>query len=305
MKGLLQSSVKDKLYYSGFASITGRANVGKSTFLNAVIGQKIAITSFRPQTTRNRIVGIKHLPDGQIVFLDTPGIHRPGHKLGEAMVKTAYAACKEVDLILFMVEPVPLREEDAYILNQLKHTKKPIILLINKIDKIKKAELLPVINTYSHLQNFTAILPISALKNDGVDIAIDTIRQNLPQGPSYYPTEMVTDQIERFWVAEVIREKILLHTEQEVPHAAAVEIIQWHEDEAKPLLSVSANIYVERKSQKSIIIGKQGQKIKAIGTDARKEIENRLATKVFLQLWVKVKEQWRKNVHILKEMGYT
>lgn len=220
------------------------------------------------------------------------------------MVKTAFSACNDVDLVLFMTEPRQPHEEDRNILYRISRTNKPTFLLINKIDKIKKTELLPLIDTYAHLYDFKEILPISALKNEGLDMAIETIKKYLLEGPAYYPTEIYTDQFERFWVAEIIREKILIHTEQEVPHATAVEVIRWQEDKDRGLISIFANIYVERKSQKSIIIGKQGQKLKVIGTDARKEIEKRLAIKVYLQLWVKVKQQWRKKVNILKEIGY-
>lgn len=249
-------------------------------------------------------MGIKHFSDGQIVFLDTPGIHNPAHKLGELMVKTAFSTCNEVDLILFMTDTKNLDEEDRDILSRIRQTNKPIFLLINKIDKINKAELLPLIGDYSHFHDFKEILPISALKHEGLDMAIEAIKKYLPAGPPYYPSEIYTDQVERFWVTEIIREKILIHTEQEVPHATAVEVTRWHEEDARGLLCIFANIYVERKSHKSIIIGKQGQKLKAIGTDARKEIEKRLAIKVYLQLWVKVKEQWRRKVNILKEIGY-
>ena len=249
-------------------------------------------------------MGIKHFPDGQIVFLDTPGIHNPAHKLGEVMVKTAFSTCSDVDLILLMAEPREPDEEDKDIIYKIRRTNKPIFLLINKIDKINKMELLPIIKKYSHVHDFKEILPISSLKNEGLDMVIEALKKNLPEGPPYYPSEIYTDQFERFWVAEIIREKILIHTEQEVPHATAVEITRWHEDEARELLSIFANIYVERKGQKSIIIGRQGQNIKAIGTDARKEIEKRLAIKVYIQLWVKVKKQWRKKANILKEIGY-
>lgn len=294
-------------FTSGFVSIIGRTNVGKSTFLNAVIGEKIAITSLKPQTTRNRIIGVKHLRKGQIIFMDTPGIHKPKHKLGERMINTAFTACKEVDVILMMVESSP-SDEDILIMKNLDDIGKPVLLLINKIDRIKKSALLPVMKDYSERYDFAEIIPISALKKEGLHETIKIISNYLPEGPQYYHEDIVTDQLERFMVSEIIREKIIKRTEHEIPYSVAVEVTNWDEKRTNaakdPIIFISLNIYVERKSQKSIIIGKNGEKLKQIGIDARTDIENLLATKVYLQLWVKVKERWRTNIKVLTEMGY-
>ncbi len=297
---------------SGYVSISGRPNVGKSTLLNTILGQKISIVTEKPQTTRNRIIGIKNLPDAQIVFIDTPGIHRPRHKLGEIMVKEARDAIKDVDIVLLMVEPWghgntpgihPEVNDILKILRSADFSRKPVILAINKIDKIKKPELLPLIDEYNRVFNFKEIVPISALYGDGVDELLRLIVENLPEGPLYYPADQVTDQVERFIVSELIREQVMKHTEEEVPHSVALEIVDWKERE-NGLINISANIYVERDSQKGIIIGKGGQRLKSIGTEARKNIEGLLNTKVFLELWVKVKERWRDNINVLRELGF-
>lgn len=296
-------------FRSGYVSITGRPNVGKSTLLNTILGQKIAAVTEKPQTTRNRIIGIKNLEDAQIIFIDTPGIHRPRHKLGEFMVREAKEAIKDVDIVLLMVEPwssketIGIHPEVMEILNVLKTADKPVILTINKIDRIKKPELLPLIEQYSRLFNFKEIVPISALYGDGIDRLIKLIVEALPEGIPYYPRDQVTDQLERFIVSELIREQVMRQTEDEVPHCVAVEIVDWKERE-NGLINISANIYVERESQKGIIIGKEGQRLKSIGTEARKNIEGLLGTKVFLELWVKVKKDWRDNVNILRELGF-
>ncbi len=293
-------------FRSGYVSIVGRPNVGKSTLLNSILGDKIAIVTRRPQTTRNRIIGVKTTSDAQIVFIDTPGIHRPKERLGEFMVREARAAVKEVDIILFMVEPHMPTPADERVLEFLKDTlskkPRPFFLLINKIDLIKKPELLLIIDAYSRLYEFDEIIPISALKGDGVDRVVNMIIEYLPEGPKYYPDDMVTDQLERFMVAEMIREKIMTLTEDEIPYSVAVEIINW--EEKSDIIVIGANIYVEKESQKGIIIGKKGNRLKKIGTLARQDIERLLNTKVYLELWVKVKEDWRDRPGILRELGY-
>jgi GTP-binding protein Era len=283
-------------------SITGRPNVGKSTFLNAVLGQKVSIVTPKPQTTRNRIIGIKTLPGAQVIFIDTPGIHRPRHGLGAFMVREAKAALKDVDVVLYMVEPRPPSPEDMAIVRLLGRLDKPVFLLINKMDTVKKPELLPVMEEYSRLHHFEEIFPISALKAEGLDPVIEKTVERLPPGPKYYPDDLVTDRLERFMVAEIIREKVMESTGEEVPHSAAVEVVEWKDK--KDIVSISANIYVEKKGQKGIIIGKQGQRLKHIGTAARKDIEALLGVKVFLELWVKVKEHWRMDKAALTELGF-
>jgi len=292
-----------KGYRSGYVSIIGRPNVGKSTLLNSILREKIAIVTPKPQTTRNRIIGIKTLSEAQIIFIDTPGIHKPRHKLGEAMVKTAIGALKEVDVILFVVEPRNPGSGDSFIIELLKGVKIPVFLLINKIDTIKKPELLPLIANLRELHPFKEIIPISALTQDGIKLLMSRICDYLPHGPKYYPDETITDQIEKFMISEIIREKITEMTEEEVPHSVAVEVIEWKERE-NGLISIRSNIYVERESQKGIIIGKKGRMLKSIGTAARIDIEKLLNTKIFLELWVKVIKDWRDNTWTLKELGY-
>jgi GTP-binding protein Era len=283
--------------------LTGRPNVGKSTLLNTILGEKVAIVSPKPQTTRNRIIGVKTLPDAQIIFIDTPGIHKPKHKLGELMVKQAKESVKEVDVILFMVDPEEPGSGDKFIIDILKDMGKPVFLLINKVDTVKKPLLLPVIEAYSKLYPFKEIIPISALAGDGIDALIKTIVNYLPEGPKYYPDDILTDQLERFMVSEIIREKIIQQTEDEIPYSVAIEINQWSERE-DGVIFIKANIYVEREGQKGIIIGKGGARLKTIGTNARLEIEKLLGTKVFLELWVKIKKDWRQSERILKELGF-
>jgi GTP-binding protein Era len=290
-------------FRSGYVSLTGRPNVGKSTLLNTILGEKVAIVSPKPQTTRNRIIGVKTMPDAQIVFIDTPGIHKPKHKLGELMVKQAKESVKEVDVILFMVEPEEPGSGDKFIIDILKNMGKPVFLLINKVDTVKKPLVLPVIEAYSKLYPFKEIIPISALAGDGIDVLIKTIVDYLPEGPKYYPDDILTDQLERFMVSEIIREKIIQQTEDEIPYSVAIEINQWSERE-DGVVFIQANIYVEREGQKGIIIGKGGARLKTIGTNARLEIEKLLGTKVFLELWVKIKKDWRSSERILKELGF-
>ncbi len=290
-------------FRSGYVSLTGRPNVGKSTLLNSILGEKISIVTPKPQTTSNRLIGIKTLPDAQIIFVDTPGIHRPKHKLGEIIVREARGAAAEVDLILFMAEPDLPGPGDKFIIKMLQDLGKPAFLVINKIDTKKKPQVLPVIEAYSSLYPFREIIPVSALKGDGVDLLLNNVVQYLPDGPKYYPDDIVTDQIERFMVAEVVREKVMQQTEEEIPHSSATEVLQWSERK-DGVIFITVNIYVERKGQKGIIIGKDGARLKAIGTAARLEIEKLLGAKVFLELWVKVRKDWRSNNLMLSELGF-
>ncbi len=296
-----------KKYHSGYVSLIGKPNVGKSTLLNTILGEKVAIVSPRPQTTRNRLMGVKTLPEAQIIFIDTPGIHKPKHRLGEVMVREARDVSREVDLVLFMVEPEQPHVGDTAVIEILKGLQKNVFLLVNKVDAVKRAHVLPVIEAYSALYPFREIIPVSALTGDGVDILLENIVKYLPEGPKYYPDDVVTDQMERFMAAEIIREKVMRQTEDEIPYSVAVEIVQWTEktpEEGGGPVFIHANVYVERKGQKGIIIGKDGAKLKAIGTSARLEIQKLLGTKVFLELWVKVKKDWRSDENILRELGF-
>lgn len=287
-------------FRSGYVAIVGRPNVGKSTLLNNILGEKVSIVTSKPQTTRRRITGIKTLEDCQIIFIDTPGIHKPLHKLGEFMVHEAIDALKDVDLVLLLVEPKEPGRGDRFIIDLIKKSEKRCILIINKIDLIRKAELLPLIESFSRVHSFDAIIPISALNKEDGKIVIKEISKRLPEGPKYYPDDVITDQYERFIASEIIREKIMDMTEEEVPHAVAVEIAKWQEDNDR--ISISANILVEREGQKGIIIGKGGIRLKEIGRDARLEIEKLTGKKVFMELWVKVKRKWRSNEMLLKEL---
>lgn len=289
-------------FKSGYVALIGKPNVGKSTLLNTIIGQKISIVTEKPQTTRNKIIGIKNLPSSQIVFVDTPGIHKPKHKLGEFMLKQSYEAINMVDLIVLMVEPEPPTQAEIKIIERLKELNKAVILVINKIDTVAKPSLLPLIDTYKELYPFKEIVPISALKSDGVERLLKTIVSYLPEGPKLYPDDIITDQAERFMVAELIREKIMKYTEDEIPYCVAVEIEKWQEE--KRLLSIGANIYVEREGQKIIIIGKKGERLKRIATEARMDVEKILGIKVFLEVWVKVRKKWCQKDMLLRSLGY-
>lgn len=295
--------MQSEKFKSGYVSLTGRPNVGKSTLLNTILGEKVAIVTPKPQTTRNRIIGIKTLPNAQIVFIDTPGIHKPRHKLGEVMMKEAWGSVKAVDLILFMVKPEVPISGDRHIIEVLRGLNKPIFLVINKIDTIKKPQLLTIIDTYTKLYHFKEIIPVSALTGDGIEQLLKTIVDYLPYGPKYYPDDRFTDQMERFMVSEIIREKIIEQTGDEIPYSVAVDVNDWKERE-DGIVFIRANIYVERDGQKGIIIGKGGARLKAIGTRARVEIESLLGLKVFLEMWVKVKKDWRSNERILKDLGF-
>ncbi len=297
--------IKKETFRSGYVSIIGRPNVGKSSLLNTILGEKISIVTSRPQTTRKRITGIRTTESSQIVFIDTPGIHKPHHALGELMVKEAKEALKDVDLILFMVEPRLPGHADVRVIDLLRETVKerPVMLLINKVDLVKKSELLPVIDEYSRLYPFDVIFPLSALNAKEVMLLLEEIEKRLPNGPKYYPDDILTDQYERFVVSEIIREKAMIATEEEVPHSVAVEIVRWNERE-DGMLFIDANIYVEREGQKGIIIGTGGSRLKEIGTAARSDIEKFLGRKVFMKMWVKVREDWRSDRRVLKEMGF-
>ncbi|MDA8432618.1 MAG: GTPase Era [Nitrospiraceae bacterium] len=290
-------------FRSGYVSIIGRPNVGKSTLLNALLGQKISIVAARPQTTRNRIIGIKNLPEAQIIFIDTPGIHKPQNLLGEAMVRTAREVLEEIDVVLFVAEAGRQAEKDRIIIESLARVAKPVFLIINKIDEVKKQDILPMMDRYSELFHFSEIIPVSALKGDGISIVLQKILEHLPAGPKYYPDDIVTDQIERFMAAEIIREKIMEKTGEEVPYSVAVDIDSWTE-RPDGVVAIAGNIYVEREGQKGIIIGAKGRMLKEVGTLARIDIERLLGTRVFLQLWVKVKRGWRDDKKILHDLGY-
>ncbi|MGO9954000.1 MAG: GTPase Era [Dissulfurispiraceae bacterium] len=290
-------------FRSGYVSIIGRPNVGKSTLLNTILGEKVAIVTPKPQTTRNRITGIKTLPHAQIVFIDTPGIHKPRQRLGEEMNRLAYESLAEVDIVLFMVEPEAPGSGDLFVLERIKQFYKPVYLLINKVDTVKKSEILPVIDAYSKLYPFREIIPLSALKTNGIDLLITTLERYLPEGPKLYPDDIVTDQMERFMVSEIIREKIIETTKEEVPYAVAVEVEEWSERE-DGVVFIRANIYIEREGQKGIIIGKHGSRLRSIGMKARQDIEGLLRTRVFLELWVKIKKDWRSDERTLRELGY-
>lgn len=297
--------LEDKKFKSGFVTLIGRPNVGKSTLMNQLIGQKIAITSDKPQTTRNRIQTVLTEEEGQIIFLDTPGIHQAKNKLGEFMVNVAERTINEVDLILWLVEPSTfIGAGEQLIIEKLKKTQTPVILVINKIDTVKKEEILTFIDAYRKCLDFAEIVPVSALKGENKQLLIDVIFRYLPQGPMYFDEDTITDQPERQIVAELVREKALRLLNEEIPHGIAVSIDQMKERSDGKLIDISATIVCERDSHKGIIIGKQGAMLKKIGMQARVEIENLLDTKVYLQLWVKVKNKWRDSDFLIKNYGY-
>ncbi|WP_277293066.1 GTPase Era [Veillonella montpellierensis] len=294
----------NKPFKSGFVAVVGRPNVGKSTLINALIDDKIVIVSDKAQTTRNRIICVYTDDEKQIVFMDTPGIHKPKHKLGEFMVNAAVESLKEIEAVLFVVAGNEKRGPgDNFIIEQLKKVTVPVFLLINKIDTLTKEEIVKNIITYQSAYPFADIIPISAKEKSNLSVILEELAKNLPEGPQYFPDDMITDQPERLIISDIIREKILLITRDEIPHAIAVDI-----DEIKTrsdgTMYVRATIYCERDSQKGIIIGKHGTLLKEIGASARKDIERLLATKVFLDLWVKVKKDWRNKSAILSELGY-
>lgn len=293
-----------KSFKSGFVAIVGRPNVGKSTFMNYVLGQKIAIMSDKAQTTRNKIQGVYTKDNAQIVFLDTPGIHKPKHELGEFMVKSAYSALKEVDAVLFMVNVSEKRGPgDDFIIEKLKGIKTPIFLVLNKIDLVTPEVLLERVERYKDALDFAGVFPISVLQGNNVNELMEALINALPEGPQYYPADQITDHPEYFVVSELVREKILQLTQEEIPHSVAVTVDKMQKDEFDKV-HVYANIIVERKSQKGIIIGKGGRLLKEIGTRARRDIQQLLGNKVYLELWVKVEKDWRKRKSNLQEYGY-
>lgn len=293
------------MYKSGFISVIGRPNVGKSTLLNAVIGQKISIISDKPQTTRNKIQMVYTGLDFQIVFLDTPGIQMPKNKLGEYMLKISKSTLQEVDVVVFVVdESMQTGSMDSYIIEDLKDITTPIVLLINKIDKLSQEEVFQLIDKYDKMNLFKEIVPISALNNTNIDKFIQVLQGMLPEGPQYFPEDMITDQPEKFVISELIREKALINLEEEIPHGIFVTIDSFKERENKNLIDVFATIICEKKSHKGIVIGKNGRMLKEIGQSARLDIENLLDAKVNLQLWVKVEPNWREKADKVKYFGY-
>lgn len=290
-------------YKSGFISIVGRPNVGKSTLLNKILGEKIAAVSPKPQTTRTQITGVLTGDDAQFVFIDTPGIHAPKNKLGKFMVKEAEQSTGEADVVLYMLDAENCNlEREASILERI--NAETVFLIINKIDKINKAQILPIISDFSKLKDFTEIIPISAMNGDGTAGLVEIIKKYLPEGPKFFPDDTLTDQPERQICSELIREKLMRVLNDEIPYGIAVVIESMKFDEKKELTSISATIYCERDSHKAIIIGKNGAMLKKIGTSARQDLQRFTQTKVFLELWVKVKENWRNSDMQLKNFGY-
>ncbi|MCF6266818.1 MAG: GTPase Era [Desulfuromusa sp.] len=299
-------STNKQKFSSGFIAIIGRPNVGKSTLLNRILGQKIAITSNKPQTTRNRILGIYNFPNGQALFVDTPGIHKAKGKLNRFMVDQAVGACSDVDLILFLIEADDSPGGgDEYILQLLDKSSVPVFLIINKIDLVKPPRLLKLIQQYSERFDFAQVIPLSAKGGDGVPQMLQAIEPYLPEGPQYYPDDMLTDQPERFIVAELVREKIMRRTSEEIPYGVGVQVESFEEKPEKDLVVIQALIHVERDSHKKIIVGKGGQMVKTIGQEARKDIERLLGTRVFLELFVRVDKDWSQNERMLRELGYS
>jgi GTP-binding protein Era len=293
-------------FRSGFVALIGRPNVGKSTLMNHVVGQKVAIMSDKPQTTRNKIRGVYTSDRGQIIFLDTPGIHKPHSKLGELLVRTAKNALEEVDLVLFLIDAAEgYGPGDRFIMENLKGLKTPIFLVVNKIDQVQPDQLLPLIDQYRNQFAFAEVVPVSALQGNNTGTLIELIFQYLPEGPQYYPSDQVTDHPERFIMGELIREKVLELTREEVPHSVAVVVEEIKKRENKDLIDVRATIYTERPSQKGILIGKKGSLLKEVGKRARIEMERLLGTQIFLELWVKVKKDWRDEEYLLRQFGYT
>ncbi|WP_077075416.1 GTPase Era [Aedoeadaptatus urinae] len=295
------------MHKSGFVSVVGRPNVGKSTLLNRILKEKLSITSNKAQTTRNKITMIHTDDRGQIVFLDTPGIQSPKNKLGDYMLKTSVSSMEGVDVILMVVDMSDyLGPKDKMILDAMDKEGKdiPAILVINKVDMAPRDEVLPIIAKFAAMERFDDIVPVSALKDENVDHLLDVIFDHLPEGPQYFPEDMITDQPEKFIVAELIREKGLFYLRDEVPHGLAVSIDSMKEPEGKDIMEIQATIYVERDSHKGIIIGKDGQMLKRIGTEARKEIEAFLSERVNLRLWVKVSKNWREKDEKVKAFGY-
>ena len=292
-------------FLSGFIGIIGPPNVGKSTLLNHILKTKLAIVSPKPQTTRNRIIGIYHGEGFQLVFMDTPGIHNTKSALHESMVASARAACREVDMVLLMIEiNHPNDPKVSSIVGNLKRMRKPCILVINKIDMMAKEHLLPVIDHYRQAYDFEDIIPVSAIKGDGLDRLLDRLKESLRPGPQFFPLDMKTDQSEVALVSEIIREKIYSHTSKELPYSSAVSVDKMEEIPAKNLLAIAARIHVERESQKAVLIGKRGRMIKAIGRSARLELEKMFGVRVYLDLIVRVEKNWTRDTRALRRLGY-
>ncbi len=295
---------------SGMVAIVGPPNAGKSTLMNHLLGQKISIVSHKPQTTRNRILGIVNGDGHQIVLLDTPGIHKARQPLNREMVRIAMESLKEVDVILYIIDvslPLPEKveqEKDQEIIEQMDGVAAPVILVLNKVDLLDKERLLPIIKRYSELFSFHSVMPLSALTGEGTESVVDEILKILPLGPRYFPEDIPTDASERFLAAEIVREKVFILTGQEIPYSSAVTIESFQDDEVKHMTTIHATIVLERGSQKGIVIGKGGKKLKSIGIAARKDIEKMLGQKVLLKLWVKVKKNWSKDQKFLKELGF-
>lgn len=292
-------------FKSGFIAIVGAPNAGKSTLLNRMLGQKISITSKKPQTTRNRILGVVHRPGSQLIFIDTPGVHRAKDTINIRIVDVALAALDDVDVVLILVDAAsPDPDSEDYMVKKLKKKKRPVLLALNKIDLVKKPLLLEIIGRWSKAYPFESIIPISAKHGDQVDNLLGTMEALLPQGPPFFPEETLTDLSERFITAEMIREKVFRLTGQEIPYSTAVTIDSFSEKDKGGLVKISATIHIERDSQKGIIIGKKGSKLKQIGEDSRKEIERILGTRVFLKLFVRVQKNWRKDTKAIRRFGY-
>ena len=305
-RAVLKESNGMNAFKSGFVAIIGKPNVGKSTILNALVGKKIAITSRKPETTRERISGIRNLPDGQLIFIDTPGLRRPAFLLDRKMIEASKESLVSADLILAVVDPFGFKKEDHYVFSllSLKDKKKiPVFLIINKIDCVDKRKLLPLIEEGNRLYPFREIIPISALKGDNMELLFQEAVEVMPTGPRYYPEEMTTDHPPEFSVRELIREKILNLTHQEIPYCIAVKIEEMSERE-DGLMTIRATIFVERGSQKAIVIGRKGQMLKKIGSRSRKELEEYFQKRIFLDLWVKVLKDWRQDRESLKRLGY-
>lgn len=295
----------NKKFHSGFVSLIGRPNVGKSTLMNLLIGEKISIISSKPQTTRNKIQTILTTDTMQVIFVDTPGIHKSKSKLGDYMVKSAETSLNDVDIVLYLIEPYEkIKDSDKAILERLKKVETPVFLVINKIDTINKPELLKVIENYSKEYDFAEIIPLSALKGKNPETLLENIEKYLPEGPKYFPEDMITDQPEKQIVSEIIREKALYLLQDEIPHGIAVEITSMKCRKDKDIMDIEATIYCERDSHKGIIIGKQGSMLKKIGSNARRDIQRFLGNQINLQIWIKVKKDWRDSDFLLRNFGY-
>jgi GTP-binding protein Era len=294
------------LFKSGFTGIIGKPNVGKSTLLNSIVGQKIAITTHKPQTTRNRITGIRNLENAQIIFVDTPGLHKAKSPLAKSMVNAAREVLSEVDVVMLLVDAQSgIRADDLDIIASLKETGTPAIAVINKIDAVRKEDILPMIEELSRLFPFKEIVPVSAIKNFNVERLEQVIAGYLPEGPQLFPEDMITDVSERFIAAEIVREKVTLLTHEEIPYSTAVVVDLFKEDETKNLIRIQAVIQVEKDSQKGIIIGKKGAKLKEIGRQARLEMERFFAARVYLELFVRARKDWTQSDAMLQELGYS